>query len=368
LNTEETSAVLRIANGHGVRVVPFGGGTKQSWGNPGNATLRVITHRMNTVREHTWQDMTCVVEAGCRWAAMQTALKEHGQFVALDPLWPEAATIGGVAATNDSGVLRLRYGSLRDLVIGMTVVLADGTIAKTGGKVVKNVAGYDLHKLMTGAHGTLGVITEVNLRLHSIPLHTTDLTVSSSDAEPLGKLLLQVMDSHLSTHALQLRGEKDGFHLDLQLVAMPEVLTAQAVAFGAMAQTLKLTATGCDATVWGFKQELADSVADVLFKATLLPTEIWGFTTAVHALGGECVTQAVGVMLATVPIAAIARIPHLRQQLEAKSGSLTILRQPAGTGLDAWGTPPDTLPLMQKVKQRFDPNNILNTGRYLGGI
>ena len=101
--------------------------------------------------------MTCTVEAGCTWAAMQAALARHGQMVALDPLWPEKATVGGVVATNDSGCFRLKYGGLRDLIIGMTIVLADGTIAKTGGKVVKNVAGYDLHKLMTGAFGTLGV-------------------------------------------------------------------------------------------------------------------------------------------------------------------------------------------------------------------
>jgi glycolate oxidase FAD binding subunit len=100
---------------------------------------------------------------------MQQSLAKHGQFVALDPLSPDRATIGGIAATNDSGSLRLRYGSLRDLIIGMTIVLADGTIARSGGKVVKNVAGYDLHKLMIGAFGTLGIITEITFHLHSIP-------------------------------------------------------------------------------------------------------------------------------------------------------------------------------------------------------
>ena len=97
-------------------------------------------------------------------------------MVALDPLWPERATVGGIVATNDSGPLRLQYGSLRDLIIGMTIVLADGTIAKTGGKVVKNVAGYDLHKLMTGSFGTLGVITEVNFRLHPAEQYARTLT------------------------------------------------------------------------------------------------------------------------------------------------------------------------------------------------
>ncbi len=131
--------------------------------------------RFDRVLEHTWQDLTCTVQAGCTWQSLQDALAQHGQFVALDPLWPERATVGGIIASNDSGSLRLRYGSLRDLVIGMTVVLADGTVAQVGGKVVKNVAGYDLHKLLIGAFGTLGVITEVTFRLHAIPRHTAQL-------------------------------------------------------------------------------------------------------------------------------------------------------------------------------------------------
>ncbi len=150
-NSEEVAAVLRLAQENHLAVVPYGGGTKQGWGYPVAPALVLEMHRLNMLREHTWQDMTCTVEAGCTWSAMQSGLAQHGQYVALDPLWPERATVGGIVATNDSGALRLRYGGLRDLVIGMTIVLADGTIAHTGGKVVKNVAGYDLHKLMIGA-------------------------------------------------------------------------------------------------------------------------------------------------------------------------------------------------------------------------
>ena len=125
------------------------------------------------------------------------------------------ATVGGAIATNDSGSLRLRYGSLRDLVIGMTIVLADGTIAKTGGKVVKNVAGYDLHKLMIGAFGTLGVITEVTFRLHAIPRHTESLTFRAATASTLAPMLQTIRGGHFSTQRLQLRGARDGFSLDI---------------------------------------------------------------------------------------------------------------------------------------------------------
>src|SRR3984957_10461079 len=180
----QTAEILRFADTGGLAVTASGGGTKLGWGNPVAADIQLSMGRMNTLREHAWQDMTCTVEAGCTWAAMQAELARHGQMVALDPLWPERASVGGIVAVNDSGALRLKYGGLRDLIIGMTVVLADGTIAKTGGKVVKNVAGYDLHKLMTGGFGTLGVIAEAHFRAHQLAQCTQSFSVSSPAAEP----------------------------------------------------------------------------------------------------------------------------------------------------------------------------------------
>ena len=157
---KELAAVFACASEAGVGVTPRGGGTKLEWGNPPpRAGIILSTQRLNRVLEHAWADLTVVVEAGCTMQALQDALAQHGQRLAIDVLWPERATVGGVLSTNDSGVLRLRYGALRDLIIGVTLALPDGTLASSGGKVVKNVAGYDLPKLSTGALGTLGVIT-----------------------------------------------------------------------------------------------------------------------------------------------------------------------------------------------------------------
>ncbi|QHN03275.1 FAD-binding oxidoreductase [Granulicella sp. WH15] len=367
-STEEVAAVLRAANSYGMAVTAWGSGSKQGWGGARKAALILHTDRLTAVREHTWQDMTCIVEAGCSWSKLQEALLQHGQFVALDPLWSDRATIGGIVATNDSGSLRHRYGSLRDLVIGMTIVLADGTVAKTGGKVVKNVAGYDLHKLMTGAMGTLGVITDVAFRLHSIPRHTCSVVVRSLDVGLLGTLLLQILDSHLSTERLQVRGGGDGFFLDLGLVAMPDVLLDQTNAVTAMAEKLGLVASEASSAEWDARQALFDRADGVLAKATMMPSDIAHFSAAVRELGGDCVTQAVGVMTLSVPVSATDQVVHLRQQLEAKRGSLTILRQPDEAVIEPWGTLPDTMPLMRAIKQRFDPQHILNPGRYLGGI
>ena len=312
--------------------------------------------------------MTCIVQAGCVWSGMQASLAEHGQFVALDPLWPDRATIGGIAATNDSGTLRLRYGSLRDLIIGMTIVLADGTSARSGGKVVKNVAGYDLHKLMTGAFGTLGVITEVTFRLHSIPRHLQTFTVSSNDVEPLGQLVMRILDSHLSTQSLQLRSSPSGFTLDVCLSTLPEVIRDQAAALSKLAGSVQLEAADADSDVWNARQALVDHAGSFVIKATMLPSDISQIAAIVHSLGGTSVTHATGIMTASIPVSASAQLEHLRQKLEAGRGSITILHHPADAPPVASTVPSDTLPLMRELKHRFDPNRILNPGRFVGGI
>src|ERR1039457_4603675 len=144
---QDRAHALRWAHGAGLRVTPRGGGTKLGWGNPpAGCDLVLSTARLNRVLEYAWDDMTVIVEAGCRVADLQKTLAEHGQQLALDPLWPERATIGGILSTNDSGTLRARYGSLRDLIIGITVALPHGTLGQSGGKEGKKVGGYDLAK------------------------------------------------------------------------------------------------------------------------------------------------------------------------------------------------------------------------------
>ena len=370
-NTQEIAAILRYANKSNISIAPYGGGTKQNWANPIKPRLILHTNRLNSVCEHTWQDMTCTVEAGCTWSSMQSVLAKHAQFVALDPLWPDLATIGGIAATNDSGTLRLRYGSLRDLIIGMTVVLADGTIARSGGKVVKNVAGYDLHKLMTGAFGALGIITEITFRLHSVPKYAQTFTISLPGAEPLeplSRLLLKILDSHLSTQSLQLRSTATGFDLDVRLATLPEVIHAQASSLSALAQSLHLSVAEQDPNIWIARQQLFNQKASFVIKATMLPTDIPRIAASIRDLGGSSIAQATGIMTASIPASASSQLTSLREQLETIHGSITILHSPADTIPIASSSPTDTLPLMRELKHRFDPNRILNPGRFLGGI
>src|SRR5216683_403902 len=201
---QELAKVLKLANVAGLGVTPRGGGTKLEWGNrPAQADVILSTARLHRVIEHAWADLTVSAEAGCTIAKLQETLAKHGQRLALDALWPELATVGGVLSTNDSGALRLRFGSLRDLVIGVTLALADGTVASSGGRVESQIAGYDLPKLVTGALGTLGVITRAIFRLHPLPRNTRSFSISAADAIEMQQFVHAVQNSKLAHTSLQ---------------------------------------------------------------------------------------------------------------------------------------------------------------------
>jgi glycolate oxidase FAD binding subunit len=370
---EQVAAVTRAFDERGLAIEIAGAGTKRAWGDPVRVDGVLSTARLNGVREHRWQDLTATVGAGTPWAMMQRELAKHGQFVALDPLWPEQATVGGIVATNDSGSLRLKYGSLRDLIIGMTIVLADGTIAKSGGKVVKNVAGYDLHKLMTGAFGTLGVIAEVTFRLYPLPVHTQVWSVATRDPEVLGFLMMKVLDSQLSVRAMQMRGGNDGCALDVELASLPEVVAQQTERLNVLARGF---AGSCeiqqDTAGWqfGVREHLFNY--DAIVKVTMLPGSITGLVRDAIGLGGSAVAQATGIMLAGFRERAAARaVPDLCEYVDRARGEMVVL-QASALALPPWVMPPrrkeGALDLMREVKRQFDAKRTLNPGRFLGGI
>src|SRR5229473_2180780 len=200
----ELAEVLRLSSEAGLAVIPRGGGTKLGWGNPpARADLILSTARLNEILEYAWADLTVSVEAGCTIQRLQETLAQHGQRLAVDPLWPEKASVGGVLSTSDSGALRLRFGALRDLIIGATIALPDGTLASSGGKVVKNVAGYDLPKLVTGALGTLGVIVRAVFRLHPLPRAAKTFSFTAESFPAMQRHILAVQDSKLAHTSLQ---------------------------------------------------------------------------------------------------------------------------------------------------------------------
>jgi glycolate oxidase FAD binding subunit len=370
---QEVSEALRCADREGVAVIPRGGGTKLGWGNPprlasfapaARAGLILSTAALDRIVEHAWADLTVTVEAGCRFAGLERTLATHGQRLALDPLWPETATIGGILSTNDSGVWRLAYGGLRDLIIGITLVLADGTLARSGGKVVKNVAGYDLPKLAIGALGTMGVITQATFRLHPLPRNTRTLTLAPADMDQAQALLLRIQDTSLAHTALQLRAEAGKPpELDILLEGTQAGIAAQRECVAALAGA---PVTESSDTVWRARQQIAD--CDALAKCSVLPARIADAIAAIERTGDRrwrAVFQATGLGW----ISTDAPLMQLRAEIESRGGTLAVLRQPPGRApVDAWGDPGDTLPLMRAIKQQFDPKGTLNPGRFVGGI
>jgi len=380
-NEQELARILKLANAAGLALIPRGGGTKLEWGNrPTNADVILSTVRMHRVIEHAWADLTVSVEAGCTIAKLQETVAKHKQRLALDALWPEQATVGGVLSTNDSGALRLRFGSLRDLVIGVTVALADGTVASSGGKVVKNVAGYDLPKLVTGAFGTLGVITRAIFRLHPLPKETRTISCLTADAAEGQQLMLAIQNSKLAHSALQICcGTEMQSRVDVLFEGTEEGLSAQSVQLKLMASEAKQGDRTGD--VWNRRHELwldaKKSGEFAVAKFAALPAQIAETVEMMEMvvaapLRWSAVAQATGIGWVRMDGGAseiAAAMLGLREWLEGKGGSLAIVRRPEGMAeIDAWGKPGDALGLMQAVKRQFDPIGTLNPGRLVGGI
>jgi len=378
---KEVAEVLRHANDAGLAVVPRGGGTKPGWGNPPpHADLILSMTRVNEIIEHAWADLTVTVEAGCTIQRLQETLTKHGQRLALDPLWPEKATVGGVVSTNESGALRLRFGALRDLILGVTIALPDGTLATSGGKVVKNVAGYDLPKLATGALGTLGVITRAVFRLHPLPRNSRSYSIPMADAKETQRFVRAVQDSKLAHTALQseFSGEtKPVSHILLE--GTEEGLAWQEPQVQMLSQGADVSEAA--ASVWNARQELwtlSNPEGTAIGKFAFLPAELAATIAHLeHAAGArllrwKALTYGMGIGWLRLEGEAEAlheALGNLRGELEAHGGSLTILHRPEKmAALDAWGTAGDALPLMKSVKRQLDAKSTLNPGRFVGGI
>ena len=376
----QLAAALREANRARLAVIPRGGGTKLNWGNPPErADLLLSSVRLNKIIEHAWADLTVSVEAGVTIRELQAALAAHNQRLALDPLWPKSATVGGILSTNDSGTLRLRFGSLRDLIIGVTIALPDGTLASSGGKVVKNVAGYDLPKLVTGAFGTLGVITRAVFRLHPVPQATRTFTCLAKDAADTQRLLLAIQDSKLAHTALQARFvERVQPQVDVLFEATEAGLAAQAAQLKSIVYPAPISET--EPPVWKARQELYSAAQRqdtpcAIAKISVLPATIAkaiesiSALTREHQLRAHTVMQGTGLgctLLEGTPHGLYAALRTLRAELESASGSMFLADHPPDfPPFDPWGTPPDSLPVMRALRLQFDPARTLNPGRFL---
>jgi glycolate oxidase FAD binding subunit len=393
-SVEEASQVLRAAADDGLAVAFAGGGSKLGLGNPPERVdLLVSTGRLDQVLEHAAGDLVVRAQAGVRLADLQTALAPAGQWLALDPPEPRA-TVGGVVAANASGPRRLRYGTVRDLIIGITVVLADGTVARAGGKVVKNVAGYDLAKLFCGSLGTLGMVAEVIFRLHPVPAATSVVTLQVDTPTQLGQAVRRLLRSPLEPSAIELTVDEWGWPGRLTVVfegIRPGVEAQAAAAAGLLGPVGEAAVAGPGRTAAALSQlgALPFEKAEYALKATCPPAELpgvlaelvgggrqrWGGPVSVHA-GTGVLWLASGHREGDLPADSpemprvVRAIIEARERVAARGGSLVVVKAPPELkrAVDVWGPATDALGLMRRVKERFDPDRRLSPGRFLGGI
>jgi glycolate oxidase FAD binding subunit len=371
----EVSAVIAAVRHRGEAIAVTGGRTQITVGNrPRRLDAILSTRRMAGTIEPRPEDMTVRAEGGVTLAALNRALAGFGQRLAIDPLDPERATVGGVLSTNTTGSLAHGFGHPRDLVLGMTVVDGSGRTLRVGGRVVKNVAGYDLVRLFTGSFGTLGVIAETTLRTHPLPERTAVLAFRFStwdDAEaaraaamaaslPLAGLDFET-SANCATGTIVARLEGTAREVEAQRDALRALWTG-----GVPAD---------DAAVRGLHPTEVDTV---VVRVGVAPADVLGMLRAVrNACGNELRAAArlgdgslrvCGRCDDVAEAVAIARAVRAAALSFRGAAFVERLAQEAKTSLDAWGDPPPAMRLMAEIKRRFDPDDVLAPGRFVGGL
>lgn len=389
--TAQLSAALRMASEMEASVIPWGGGTSMKLGNPPRRfDVAVALTRLNELVEHDDANLTATVQAGMKLATLQELLGRARQFLALDPPEPARATVGGMVAANSNGPRRMKYGAVRDQVIGMRMVLANGTPIKAGGKVVKNVAGYDLCKLFVGALGTLGIITEVTFKAAPLPERAATVLARGPVGECLDfatellrSALLPAEIAILNDEALKAMGMAsdtaaaaiwtEGFapgverHLrDVQRMARAAGLVSETLRdrlHELLWEQIRDFGAGENLVAYRLTVPLA-AVAHVL--TTTERKDFLGAPAAAVAFAGTGILR----LLTRADAANAADFPELVSVANEHGGHAVMEAAPPRLkeGLDVWGPPPSTLPIMRELKRGFDPRGILNPGRFLDNL
>lgn len=385
----ELAEIIACAHHNNWRVLPCGNGSKLSWGGGVEVQLVVSTQRLNQLIQHAVGDLTITVEAGTKFADVQNILATAGQFLALDPTAPESATMGGIVATADTGSWRQRYGGVRDQLLGISFVRADGQIAKAGGRVVKNVAGYDLMKLFTGSYGTLGIITSVTFRVYPLPeasgtvvlTGTADAILQAYITQRASALVPTAADL-LSSGLVARLGIGQGLGFITRFQSIPESVKQQSTTLLQLGQQLGLQgaiyAAGDEADLWQkIREQMSASPTEpvITCKIGVLPSASVATLTQLDngatQSGIGLIHSGSGLGLLRLEGAATAQIIlEMRLLCQTQGGFLTLLEAPVALKqqIDAWGYNGNTINLMRSIKQQFDPKNILSPHRFVGRI
>jgi glycolate oxidase FAD binding subunit len=381
---EAAEVLLRAAREH-LTLAPVGGGTALGLGAPPASLDAVVrTERLSRILEYAPADMVVVAEAGVTLAALQATAAAHGQRLALDPPHPDRATVGGLVAVGASGPGRTRHGTVRDLIIGLTLVRADGAVARSGGKVVKNVAGFDLPKVACGSLGTLGLVATANFRLHPLPEASATACLAALSAAQVPAVLGGVREAQLEPAAAYALSTGPGrYEVAVVFEGFAAGVEQQ---LGALAELARAAGLDCarlpgqEAAALRARHDRIREAEGVRVRVSTLPSQLvvvdgllapllgaleggaftWYPTVGLGWLGGEA---------ADVPALAAA-LATARAALVAGGGALVLEAAPGGVRdtVDAWGPVPSAFHVMERLKRAFDPEGRLNPGRFVGGL
>jgi glycolate oxidase FAD binding subunit len=402
-STDEVAAVVLLAAEAGVPILPWGGGTASGVGAPPPAAGIVLgLSRMNRLLEHEPGDLTATVEAGMTFAALQTALRAKGQWLSLDPPQPDRATLGGVIAADACGPRRQLYGTARDLLIGVTVVTADGAVVHGGGKVVKNVAGYDLPKLFIGAYGTLGILVEVTVKLRPLPDAERLVALTFDRVKDCGTAVRAVLGSDLIPNALEILDSASSAAIGLPaspaLVVgfdgLPEQIDWQVSQLAALARPLGGREYGgglapLDTAVWtrlATAAREACAMPAAVMRLSVLPSMVaetiengtssarqrglvsaWSAHAGVGVITGV-LAAAEGEPRDTASVASV--LAEWRAFAHSAGGHASLMWAPLAlkSQLPAWDDPGPAARLMGRIKEQLDPGHVFNPGRFVADI
>ncbi len=379
-STGQVGATLRLCSEAQATVIPWGGGTALALGNPPRrADVVIKLNRLNRVIEHDSANLTVSAQCGMTLNALQSAIAAQKQFVPIDAPLPGQASIGGIVAANLNGPRRGCYGSVRDLVIGMKVILASGEPIKAGGKVVKNVAGYDMCKLFAGSLGTLGIITEVTLRVAPMAEHAATL-IGAGDLMQLENFHEELRRSALTPAAVFLLrdGAPKNRRIAVWCEGFDESVKRQLGELNAMA-----TRGGINGEIltaerhnefWNRLRDFPLQTNPLIYRVTLPRATVFDFIKMVQ--NWPSTASVSDVMMGTVWLACAAnksgleRFSELTAMARERHGHAILFAAPSAlkTGINVWGASAPTLSLMREIKQQFDPKALLNPGRFFGGL
>ncbi|MGH7661034.1 MAG: FAD-binding oxidoreductase [Vulcanimicrobiaceae bacterium] len=393
-SVDELAQIVRDTAAENLAIAPVGSGTMLGLGNPAEREdITICTRGLRRVVDYEAEDQVIVVEAGMTLGELHAILAEKRQRLSIDPPGGDAMTIGGMLATNAYGPRALQYGTLKDSIVGIEIVRADGAIARAGGKVVKNVAGFDVSKLMVGSLGTLAIITKAAFRLHPLPETTRTLAFRATPAQ-IFPFVLALREAQLEPSATAARLDGGAATIDVVFEGFGPGVDAQSAKCEEIAA--QMTFESGDANIvmvsgaseasgvepqrqCGLKATFPPSelsnVAERVNRATIFPTlGVMHVDIRPDDFGGPSTTATLRAAYARDDNGeehnALSHIQQLRDFFQSLGGTLVIERMPCEWHgkIDAWGTPPPSFSLMQALKDRFDPQRRLNPGRFVGGL